>query len=156
MILTFNCQLTSRTSVLLWDVNTHSFMDWRGHVFHSLWIVLYTVIVWGMKWSIVFTSSVKWLKPSQPGSCFALKRVEKWAACLKLPLLQNLHGGWLRARKVGLCSLFYCDQSKWCLHNGGGLIVLPLTHFRPKLKSHHTVGGKERKGSLIKEAPVCF
>lgn len=37
-----------------------------------------------------------------------------------------------------------------------GLIALLLTHFRPRLKSHHTVGGKEKEGSLIKEAPVCF
>lgn len=34
--------------------------------------------------------------------------------------------------------------------------MLPLTHFPPQLKSHHTVGGEEREGSLIKEAPACF
>lgn len=34
--------------------------------------------------------------------------------------------------------------------------MLPLTHFPPRLKSHHTVGGEEREGWLIKEAPRAF
>lgn len=156
MILTCCCQVPNWASVFLCEVKTHSHTLERSHCFAvGLNGALHCGCVLNETEDVVYSpTEAAESKPKEEPLLVVCMEEKEW------PLLQNLHevplggGGQSRTMLAGrnaVCSVMIKGSVCQCtaLHRKAqctGLIAPLLAHFSPRLKPHHTPGGKEKEG----------